>query len=192
METKAPSPDSLSEEFLAWAKASGVEIRAYPPNELAAFLSGHRTLGELVGIGKAKQYELAKRGWTFLRQGLHDQAGVVFKGLQALDPYDAYFHTCLASLAQEAGRAEEAEQLYERALSINPVLVAALAARGELLLARGEHRRGLADLAAAVKADPQGKEPASRRARALLERQRQLLEKQRAPGGKPAPKSPRR
>jgi uncharacterized protein YegP (UPF0339 family) len=53
-------------------------------------------------------------------------------------------------------------------LRFNIANVDALAGRGELYLTKGDAKKGIADLRAALENDPEGKHPATVRARALL------------------------
>ena len=160
-----PAP---SEEAKAAAKQLGAKLTAYDPNRLEAFLAGGITLGDLEGITKDQQYQLAKTGYDFLNEGVLDKAKTVFEGLLALDPYDAYFHTALGSIAQQSGDFEEADERYSRALEINPFSPVAFAHRGEIRLSKGMVMESIEDFVCAVREDPDGKEPATVRARALL------------------------
>lgn len=172
------SPESAAK--IEEAKKAGVQLVAHDPNRVQAFLHGHITLGELEGISKESQYQMAKIGYDYLREGKLDQAQKVFEGLRALDPFDAYFLTVLGAIAQEKGDAEQADKLYSRALEINPFSVMALANRGEIRLSQGRVDEAIADLAKALSEDPEGKEPASRRARVLVAMMRDQLEASKA------------
>jgi len=169
-----------SKEIQEQAKKLGLSILAHDPNRIEAFVKGHITLGELEGISKESQYQMAKVGFNFMREGKHDQAQKVFEGLQALDPFDAYFHMVLGSIAQEGGDAEKAEKLYTRSLEINPFSPIALAQRGEVRLSKGLYTEALNDLVKAVQEDPEGSEPATRRARVLIQMMREQLEASKA------------
>lgn len=170
-----PPPDVVEQ-----AKKLGISILAHDPNRIEAFVRGHITLGELEGISKDAQYQMAKQGYSFMREGKLDQAKTVFEGLQALDPYDAYFHMVLGTIAQEQGDVEKAEKLYSRSLEINPFSPVALAQRGEIRLGKGQFEDALTDLGKSVQADPEGNEPAARRARVLLQMMKQQLDASKA------------
>lgn len=187
--TEAPRP---SPEAVAAAKKTGATLVPYDPRRMRAFLEGRITLGDLEGIPKDTQYRMAEVGYSFLSEGQVDQAETVFKGLIALDPYDAYFHTVRASIAHRKGDIETADRHYTRALEINPFSVSALANRGELRLSRGDVEGALEDLVRSIDLDKEGKEMCSQRARvildALLKRAQAYPVKKAAPAGKkPAP-----
>ncbi|GEM_PF-396781 len=171
--TQIPKP---SQELIELAEKAGATIVAYSPHRVDMFTRGLITLGELQGINKDAQYKMAKVGFDYMREGKLEPAQKVFEGLQALDPFDAYFHTCLGAISQELGDVERAELLYSRALEINPYSPVALAQRGEIRLSGGRLSEAIDDLSKALKEDPEGKEPATRRARVLLTMVRQTLD----------------
>lgn len=171
--TEIPKP---SPELIELAEKAGATIVAYSPHRVDMFTRGLITLGELQGINKDAQYKMAKVGFDYMREGKLEPAQKVFEGLQALDPFDAYFHTCLGAISQELGDVERAERLYSRALEINPFSPVALAQRGEIRLSGGRLSEAIEDLSKALKEDPEGKEPATRRARVLLTMVRQTLD----------------
>ncbi len=170
-EIPKPSPEAIAE-----AAKEGAELVAYDPNRLEAFLAGQITLGDLEGIGKDAQYDMAKVGYGFLNEGKLDQAKTVFEGLLALDPFDAYFLTVLGSIAHQKGEFEDAEKRYSRALEINPFFSVALAHRGEIRLANGNLGGAVADFVEAIKQDPKGEHQATIRANAMLTTVQKQLE----------------
>ena len=88
----------VSEALKAEAEQEGAAVVPYGPDQLAAFIEGQITLGDLEGIPKEAQYQLAEKGYQLLEEGKFQDAQTVFQGLLALDPYDAYFLTALAPL----------------------------------------------------------------------------------------------
>jgi tetratricopeptide (TPR) repeat protein len=155
-----------SEEELEAAAASG-QVR-YDPKRVEAFVAGYITLGDLEGITKPEQYEMAQVGHAHLVAGRLDKAETIFSGLMALDPFDPYFHLVLGSIAQQHGKLEDAEACYTRALKYNPFSASTLANRGEVRVQCGKLESGAEDLIKAVELDPGGKEQATLRARATL------------------------
>lgn len=175
LEGPLPTPEELKE-----AQAAGAVITGYDPRRLEAFLAGQITLGDLEGIPKDAQHEMAKTGFRFFTEGRLEQARKVFTGLLALDPFDAYFLTVLGAIAQQEGNLEEAELRFSRALEINPFSPSALAGRGEVRLAQGRLLDAAADLTKAIAEDPEGKDPATQRARGLAGNVKALIEKAQA------------
>lgn len=170
---------------------------AWDPKRLRLFITGVITLGELEGISKDEQYEMAALGHRNLQAGKLEAARKVFEGLATLDPRDAYFHLVLGSIAQRQERLDDAQKAYSRSLELDPTAVHAYANRGEVRMLQGDMVEGTKDLLAALKLDPEAKEEATRRARATISVVMQQLEapkKAPAPRGRAAPRAgaPRR
>ncbi|MBN2361619.1 MAG: tetratricopeptide repeat protein [Deltaproteobacteria bacterium] len=132
------------------------------------FVQGKITLGELQGISKKTQYKIAEMGYGLCSQGKYVEADKLFAGLVALDPRDPYFLLARGSVAQKQDNLAEADRWYSEALRHAPSHAVALANRGEVRMELGRLQEGAVDLIAALKHDPDLKEPTSRRARALL------------------------
>jgi len=139
-----------------------------PEQHLARFLMGQMTLGDLEGITKQQQYQIAEIGHAYVVAGKLDEAKKVFEGLLSLDPFDAYFHMALGSIAQQTSFMDEAEARYTRALEINPFSPTAHANRGELRVMAGQLEDGARDLVKAIQLDAEMKEPATIRAKATV------------------------
>jgi len=140
---------------------------SYDPALLNEFVLGNITLGELEGIDKDVQYQIAERGYKLLSEGKMDDAEKIFRGLISLDPFDSYFHTVLGSIYQRRDRKDEAIEEYSRALKVNPYNPTALANRGEIFFQQGRVLEATQDFQAAIENDPDGSEPATVRCRVL-------------------------
>lgn len=130
--------------------------------------TGQATLAETVGLSREQLYKIAEQGYRLLNSGKLEEARQIYAGLVAADPYDSVFHCHLGAVLWRMGDIERAFEEYDAALRFNIANVDALAGRGELYLAKGEAKKGIADLRAALENDPEGKRPATVRARALL------------------------
>lgn len=150
-------------------KPKSAKSMPYSPQKLQAFLAGRLTLADLEGVTKTTQYELAEIGYKFLQEGRIDRAEKVFAGLLALDPFDAYFHLVMGSIAQRRKDLPSADKFYSRALEINPWSIHALSNRGEVRLQQGRILEAIDDLVKAIDEDRQGLDAASQRARLLLD-----------------------
>ena len=132
------------------------------------FLDGKVTLGELQGIDENSQLKVAKIGFDYIESGKYADAEVIFKGLIALNPYEAYNYVCLGSIAQRRNELEAAEGWYSRAIDCEGPQPIAHANRGEVRLMLERLEDAVGDLAQAIKQDPKFKEATTERARALL------------------------
>lgn len=184
---KAPAPGAKKPAAPAVRGKKKARRVAWDPKRLAQFIAGVITLGELEGISKEEQYEMARLGHQLLRQGKLADAKKVFDGLVALDPRDAYFHLALGSIAQRGDDLEEAERRYTRALEINPYSPHALGNRGEVRMMLGKMVEGAKDLTKALEEDPECTCEATKRARATIGVVLQQLEEAGHSSGKKKP-----
>lgn len=172
--TEPPQPDPQAVQD---AKAKGATLVAWDPELIERFIVGEITLGELEGIPKKAQYEYAEIGYRYLQQGNRQRAEKIFRGLSALDPYDAYFHTALGVIAQQEQDLDAAVAHYSRALEIHPRSPVARANRGEVLLQKGQLAKAVEDLTLAGQCDPKYEYESTRRARVLAKAVQEQLEK---------------
>ncbi len=133
---------------------------------LKAFARGQMTWAEVEGMTWDEAKAVAEVGCDLAAAGRFEEARVIFEGLVAGNPKDSASRAALGTVYQKLGRLEEAQAEYSTALELDAKNPVALTNRGELRLRTGD-RRGFADLAAAVEADPHGETAAGRRARAL-------------------------
>ncbi len=129
---------------------------------------GQITISEAMGISKQQLYAIAQRGFQLLNSGRLDEAGQIYAGLVAADPYDSVFRCHLGAVLWRKGEIKKACDEYDASLRYNIANVDALAGRGELYLLNGEIENAIELLRKAVELDPNGKKQSSVRARSLL------------------------
>jgi tetratricopeptide (TPR) repeat protein len=139
-----------------------------PPEIINGLLDGSVTLGQAVGLGRERLYEIARVGYHLLESGRLEDAKTIYRGLVAASPYDSVFHCHLAAVHHRLGELDEALEQYTEALRFNIANTDAMAGRGEVYIKRGQIREGIADLNEAVRLDPQEKRDSTVRARAIL------------------------
>jgi tetratricopeptide (TPR) repeat protein len=92
-------------------------------------------------------YLLADRGYSFYRQGCYPEAAVIFEGLTALDPLNAYCRTALAAVCLVLGDAQRAVKELSVLLTQNPAVHDARARRCEAYCELGNWAEARQDLA---------------------------------------------
>ena len=142
--------------------------------------TGQITIAEAVGISRKQLYAIARRGYQLLNSGRLEEARQIYAGLVAADPYDSVFHCHLGAVLFRMGELDKAFEEYDASIRLNISNVDALSARGELYLLKGEVKKGIEDLRAALENDAQGSHPSSIRARALLLSLRQAASRKQA------------
>ena len=91
------------------------------PRLVRQFVAGDLTLGELEGIPKADQYQMAEIRRRHFTDGNLEKAHET-RGLLALDPLDAYFQMVLGAIAKERQELDAAVRYLSRSLELNGLL----------------------------------------------------------------------
>lgn len=139
----------------------------YTPENVEKFILGEITWAQLQGMTMDEAYNIAEYGYGLYQEGKYHDARTVFEGLVICNPYDAYFHNMLGAIYQQLDMKEEASEEYTIAIELDGDNLHAHVNRGELLLQNGEFDKALDDLKAAIELDPEGRDAAGVRARAL-------------------------
>ncbi len=142
-------------------------IENFTEENFKKFLFGKITWAQLEGMTMEQAYAIAEFGYTMYQQGRYKDARTLFEGLVIGNPYDPYFHAMLGAIYTKLDLHEEAAQEFSIAIELDPEDINSYVNRGELLLQHGEFEYAMEDLKAAIDLDPDGKNPASLRARAL-------------------------
>jgi type III secretion system low calcium response chaperone LcrH/SycD len=173
-------------------KAMDIE-EAYTPENLEKFILGEITWAQLQGMTMDEAYNIAEYAYGLYQEGKYHDARTVFEGLVICNPYDAYFHNMLGAVYQQLDMKEEAAEEYTIAIELDGDNLHAHVNRGELLLQNGEFDKALDDLKKAIELDPDGRDAAGVRARALamatanaMEALQKLVAKTVPEGAKPA------
>jgi tetratricopeptide (TPR) repeat protein len=165
-------------------KAGQVTLEAPPSDDPAEqykleniekFIMGDITWAQLQGITMEQAYNIAEYGYALFQESRYHDARVVFEGLVICNPYDAYFHNMLGAIYQQLDMKEEALEEYTSSIELDNEHLHAYVNRAELLLQSGQFEKAVNDLQRAVELDPNGKQPAGLRARALAKATSQAM-----------------
>lgn len=148
-----------------------------PKELLEKFAKGELTLAELAGVDGESQKKVADMGHRLLTSGKLHEARQIFEGLVALNPYEPYFLLAAGSVAQREERFADAEEWYSRSIAYDDTSPVAFANRGEVRIMLERVEDAATDLVNAIRIDPEGKEPTTRRAQGLLLEINRLLTK---------------
>ena len=123
---------------------------------LTQYLCGERTWAELAGFTAEQAQVVADHGVACLLAGKLPEAVVVFDGLLAFNPRDAFAHAARGALYEHEGDDTAALAHYCAALELAPDFLAPRLARAEVLLRLGHRDLARADVAAAESGAPAG------------------------------------
>jgi len=140
----------------------------YNRGKIEKLLRGDRRA--LEGMDASSLADVAVLGHQLYESGRLNEARVVFEGLVAMDPAEAFPYTVLGAIFLAQQDVHRALALFEAALEIDPDDVAALVYRGEIRLRLGNRPRAIRDLERAISIDPDGPQsPFSQRAKLALQ-----------------------
>ncbi|MCK6545414.1 hypothetical protein L6R52_06055 [Myxococcota bacterium] len=146
---RAPSFDFESIENTSMF-VSLASIRAQRPSGPLPKSLELRSIREARGLSKKELFAIAEVGYHYLRCGGYRLAEVIFEGLAAIDPEEAYFALACGLVADRRGNVAAAKQWYETARRLDPRDARADLNLAELALGAGERGRGAQLLASAV------------------------------------------
>ena len=104
----------------------------------------------------------------YYNRGDLGKARTVFEGLVAMDPASSDAHAALGALLTRTIENDLALVHLNRAIELNDKEIAAYVNRAEIKLRQHKGEAAVADLKKAIELDPQQKNPAANRARAMV------------------------
>ena len=113
--------------------------------------AGQASLGQIVGLSPDELYAIASQGYFLFLQGKVEPARVLFEGLVAMDPRNAYYHRALGAIYWRLKDSDKAIRQFTYAIRVAPKETSSYINRAEVYvataqfaLARGDLRHALA------------------------------------------------
>lgn len=133
------------------------------------WLKGEIGTGELFQLTPDLIHSIAEYGYLLYEQGKYEKAKTIFEALTAIDNLNPQFQNLLGSIYQIQEKWDAAYYRYSQSLRIVPTDIFVLTNRGEVLLKLNRQKEAIEDFRQAILLDPENRNPASRRARVLLD-----------------------
>ncbi len=144
------------------------KVRALPAEEASRAIVC-RSVAEAYGYARADLFAVAEIGRHYLESGGYRLAAVIFEGLEALEPDEAYFVLALGLAKDRLGDKEAAMACYRRSQTLDPGDPRADLNLAELLIESGRRREAVRLIrSAAKKAEVRRESALENKARALL------------------------
>jgi len=121
-----------------------------------------------LGVTPKEFREMGRIGAMYYNRGDLGKARTVFEGLVAMDPASSDAHAALGALLTRTIENDLALVHLNRAIELNDKEIAAYVNRAEIKLRQHKGEAAVADLKKAIELDPQQKNPAANRARAMV------------------------
>lgn len=142
---------------------------ALPDNTLTEVIAGKQALNVFLGVSTEQIQAFAALGFASYQQGRNDEAREIFEGLIALDSTSYYGWAGLGAIELTEDNLGAAELSLLSAVQRNAADSTVLANLGEVYLRKGDAAKATEYLQQALALDPGGQDPATNRARAILQ-----------------------
>ena len=130
---------------------------------------GRVSLKQIVGLSEEELYAIANQGYYLFLQGKAEPARVLFEGLVAIDPRNAYYYRALGAIYWRLKESQKAIRQFTYAIRVAPREISSYINRAEVYVAGQQFKLAEADLNFAL-ANAQPHEMAlSNKARAILQ-----------------------
>ena len=137
---------------------------------------GRVSLKQIVGLSTQELYAVASQGYHFFLQGKLQPARVIFEGLVAVDPRNAYYYRALGAIYWREGESQKAIKQFTYAIRVAPRDVSSgvtkctpLPSRAEVYVANKEFGRARDDLQKAIEKAGPSETALVKKANAILE-----------------------
>lgn len=112
---------------------------------------GQVSLKQIVGLSDEELYAIATQGYLLFLQGKTEGARVIFEGLVACDPKNAYYYRALGAIYWRLKEPQRALKQFTYAIRVAPRDVSAYVNRAEIFVAQKQWIEAREDLALARK-----------------------------------------
>lgn len=111
---------------------------------------GRVSLKQIVGLSEEELYAVASQGYFMFLQGKTEPARVIFEGLVAVDPRNAYYYRALGAIYWRLKEGQKALKQFTYAIRVAPREVSSYINRAEIYVAQRQFQQARADLRTAL------------------------------------------
>mgnify|MGYP003880641759 CR=1 FL=1 len=112
---------------------------------------GKVTLKQIVGLSDEELYAIASQGYFLFLQGKSEPSRVIFEGLVAIDPKNAYYYRALGAIYWRLKEPAKALKQFTYAIRVSPKEVSSYVNRAEVYVAQKQFKPARDDLSQAMK-----------------------------------------
>ena len=127
----------------------GEQLQARLQKLVAQWSQGRVTLRQIVGLSEEELYAIASQGYHLYLQGKTEAARVVFEGLVAIDPKNAYYYRALGAIYWRLKEPQKALKQFTYAIRVAPREISSYVNRAEVYVSLGQYDLARDDLAVA-------------------------------------------
>jgi tetratricopeptide (TPR) repeat protein len=111
---------------------------------------GQTSLKQIMGLSEEELYAIASQGYYLFLEGKAEPAKLIFEGLVAIDPRNAYYYRALGAIYWRLKDAQRAVRQFGYAIRVAPDDVASYINRAEVYVASQQFDQAGVDLRAAL------------------------------------------
>ena len=130
---------------------------------------GRVSLKEIVGLSPEELFAIANQGYLFFLQGKIQPAQVIFEGLVAIDPRNAYYYRALGAIYWQQQEAQKALRQFTYAIRVAPHDVSSYVNRAEVFVASKQFEEARKDLHQALSRARPEDQPLVKKANAMMQ-----------------------
>lgn len=129
---------------------------------------GRTSLKKIVGMGEDELYAIANQGYHLFVQGKNEPARVLFEGLVAIDPRNAYYYRALGAIYWRVKEPQLAIRQFTYAIRVAPREISSYVNRAEVYVAQKQFNLARSDLQFALSTATRNDKALINKARAML------------------------
>lgn len=133
-----------------------------------AWSHGRTSLKAIVGMGDDELYAIANQGYHLFVQGKNEPARVLFEGLVAMDPRNAYYYRALGAIYWRIKEPQLAIRQFTYAIRVSPREISSYVNRAEVYVAQKQFKLARSDLQFALSTATLKDRALSSKAKAML------------------------
>ena len=107
---------------------------------------GKVSLKQVVGLSEDELYAIASQGYYLFLQGKAEPARVLFEGLVAIDPRNAYYYRALGAIYWRLKESQKAIRQFTYAIRVAPEEISSYINRAEVYVALQQFKPATSDL----------------------------------------------
>jgi tetratricopeptide (TPR) repeat protein len=131
-------------------RQEGEQMQARMQRLVTQWSQGRVSLKQIVGLSEDELYAVASQGYFMFLQGKVEPARVIFEGLVAVDPRNAYYYRALGAIYWRLKEAPKALKQFTYAIRVAPREVSSYVNRAEIYVAQRQFPQARADLRTAL------------------------------------------
>jgi tetratricopeptide (TPR) repeat protein len=129
----------------------GEQLQARLQKLVAQWSQGKVSLKQIVGLTEEELFAIASQGYFLFLQGKTEPARIVFEGLVAIEPRNAYYYRALGAIYWRLKEPVKAVKQFTYAIRVAPREVSSYVNRAEVYVSQGQFKQAKDDLAMAIK-----------------------------------------